>query len=67
MKVIYTDKPGKERGVCYRLLSEFFGVIGSATEVVVDGDPGAAYPCAAISTRKDESHNEVWIEADFDA
>ncbi len=38
MKVIYTDKPGKERGVCYRLLSEFFGVIGSATEVVVDGD-----------------------------
>lgn len=38
MKVIYTDKPGKERGVCYRLLSEFFGVIGSATEVIVDGD-----------------------------
>jgi hypothetical protein len=38
MKVIYTDKPGNERGVCYRLLSEFFGVIGSATEVVVDGD-----------------------------
>ncbi len=38
MKVIYTDKPGKERGVCYRLLSEFFGVIGSATEVVVEGD-----------------------------
>lgn len=38
MKVIYTDKPCKERGVCYRLLSEFFGVIGSATEVVVDGD-----------------------------
>ena len=37
-----------------------------AAEVVVDGDPGAAYPCAAISTRKDESHNEVWIEADFD-
>ncbi len=38
MKVIYTDKPGNERGVCYRLLSEFFGVIGSATEVVIDGD-----------------------------
>lgn len=38
MKVIYTDKPGNERGVCYRLLNEFFGVIGSATEVVVDGD-----------------------------
>ena len=38
-----------------------------AAEVVVDGDPGAAYPCAAISTRKDESHNEVWIEADFNA
>ena len=38
MKVIYTDKPGNERGVCYRRLSEFFGVIGSATEVVVDGD-----------------------------
>lgn len=38
MKVIYTDKPGKERGVCYRLLSEFFGVIGSATQVVVEGD-----------------------------
>jgi hypothetical protein len=38
MKVIYTDKPGIERGVCYRLLSEFFGVIGSATEVVVEGD-----------------------------
>ncbi|MCX9150466.1 HeH/LEM domain-containing protein [Pseudomonas sp. TB1-B1] len=38
MKVIYTNKPGKERGVCYRLLSEFFGVIGTATEVVVEGD-----------------------------
>ncbi|MBK3444415.1 HeH/LEM domain-containing protein [Pseudomonas sp. Env-44] len=38
MKVIYTDKPGKERGVCYRLLSEFFGVIGTATEVIIDGD-----------------------------
>lgn len=38
MKVIYTDKPGLEPGVCYRLLSEFFGVISSATEVVVEGD-----------------------------
>jgi hypothetical protein len=38
MKVIYTDKPGSEPGVCYRLLDEFFGVIGSAKEVVVDGD-----------------------------
>ncbi|MBP5958531.1 hypothetical protein ICA16_22925 [Pseudomonas anatoliensis] len=43
MKVIYTDKPGKERGVCYRLLSEFFGVIGTATEVVVDGDAPEIY------------------------
>lgn len=38
MKVIYTDKPGSESGVCYRLLSEFFGVISSATDVVVQGD-----------------------------
>lgn len=38
MKVIYTDKPGSEPGVCYRLLSEFFGVISSATDVVVQGD-----------------------------
>lgn len=43
MKVIYTDKPGKERGVCYRLLSEFFGVIGTATEVVVEGDAPEIY------------------------
>jgi hypothetical protein len=43
MKVIYTDKPGKERGVCYRLLSEFFGVIGTATEVVIDGDAPEVY------------------------
>ena len=51
MKVIYTNKPGKERGVCYRLLSEFFGVIGSATEVVVDGDAPdiyGAYQAAGI-------------------
>ena len=38
MKVIYTDTPGSEPGVCYRLLDEFFGVISSAKEVVVDGD-----------------------------
>ncbi|MCQ3000466.1 HeH/LEM domain-containing protein [Pseudomonas syringae] len=38
MKVIYTDTPGTEPGVCYRLLDEFFGVISSAKEVVVDGD-----------------------------
>jgi hypothetical protein len=38
MKVIYTDTPGNEPGVCYRLLNEFFGVISSAKEVVVDGD-----------------------------
>eukprot|EP00659_Diplonema_papillatum_P005149 gene5149-7883_t len=53
MKVIYTDKPGKERGVCYRLLSEYFGVIGSATEVVVDGDAPDifdAYQAAGIKS-----------------
>lgn len=38
MKVIYTDKPGNEPGVCYRLLDEFFGVISSATDVFVQGD-----------------------------
>lgn len=38
MKVIYTDKPGNEPGVCYRLLSEFFGVISAATDVFVQGD-----------------------------
>lgn len=38
MKVVYTDKPGSEPGVCYRTLDQFFGVIGSAKEVVVDGD-----------------------------
>jgi hypothetical protein len=38
MKVIYTDAPGTESGTCYRLLTEFFGVIGSATEVLVQGD-----------------------------
>jgi hypothetical protein len=38
MKVIYTDKPGNEPGVCYRLLNEFFGVISAATDVFVQGD-----------------------------
>ncbi|ROM94396.1 HeH/LEM domain-containing protein [Pseudomonas brassicacearum] len=38
MKVIYTDAPGNEPGACYRLTDEFFGVIGTATKVVVDGD-----------------------------
>ncbi len=51
MKVIYTDKPGRERGVCYRLLSQFFGVIDGATQVVVDGDAPEiveAYEAAGI-------------------
>ena len=38
MKVIYTDRPGAEPGVCYRLTDEFFGVISAATKVIVDGD-----------------------------
>lgn len=52
MKVIYTDKPGRERGVCYRLLSQFFGVIDGATQVVVDGDAPEiveAYEAAGIT------------------
>ena len=51
MKVIYSDTPGREPGVCYRLLDEFFGVISSAKEVVVEGDrPNivAAYERAGI-------------------
>ena len=54
MKVIYTDKPGNEPGVCYRLLDEFFGVISSAKEVVVQGDrPNivAAYERAGIAVK----------------
>lgn len=38
MKVVYTQSPGREKGVCYRLPSPFFGVISGATEVIVDGD-----------------------------
>lgn len=51
MKVLYTDNPGRERGVCYRLLSQFFGVISTATEVVVEGDAPEivdAYQAAGI-------------------
>ena len=58
MKVIYTDKPGKERGVCYRLLSEFFGVIGSATEVVVDGDAPDIYDAYQAAGIKVSDGNE---------
>ena len=52
MKVIYTDKPGAEPGVCYRLTDEFFGVISTATKVIVDGDfphITAAYQRAGIA------------------
>jgi hypothetical protein len=52
MKVIYTDKPGAEPGVCYRLTDEFFGVISVATKVIVDGDfphITAAYQRAGIA------------------
>lgn len=52
MKVIYTDAPGNERDVCYRLTSEFFGVISAASKVIVDGDfphITAAYQRAGIS------------------
>jgi len=41
MKVVYTDKPGNELGVCYR--TTFLGVISGAKEVVIDGEfPGVA-------------------------
>lgn len=58
MKVIYTDKPGKERGVCYRLLSEFFGVIGSATEVVVEGDAPEIFDAYQVAGVKVSDGNE---------
>ena len=51
MKVIYTDTPGRERDVCYRGLDQFFGVISSATSVVVEGDAphiAEAYEAAGI-------------------
>lgn len=57
MKVIYTDKPGAEPGVCYRLTGEFFGVISAATKVIVDGDfphITAAYQRAGIAV--DDGH-----------
>ena len=38
MRVVYTESPGKEKGVCYRHPKPFFGVISGATEVIVDGD-----------------------------
>lgn len=38
MKIIYTESPGKDKDVCYRRPTPFFGVIASATEVVVEGD-----------------------------
>lgn len=49
MKVIYTDKPGKDRDACYR--TSFLGVISGAKEVVIDGKfPGVAeaYEAAGI-------------------
>lgn len=65
MKVIYTDKPGKERGVCYRLLSEFFGVIGSATEVVVDGDaPDIVDAYQAAGIRVSDGNEQETQETD---
>ncbi|WP_312910940.1 HeH/LEM domain-containing protein [Stutzerimonas nitrititolerans] len=63
MKVIYTDKPGKDRDVCYR--TAFLGVISSAKEVVVDGKfPGVAeaYEAAGIKVggkAKPESSGET--------
>lgn len=38
MKVIYTNAPGREPGVCYRYPSPFFGPIAAATQVIVEGD-----------------------------
>ena len=65
MKVIYTDKPGKERGACYRLLSEFFGVIGSATEVVVDGDaPDIVDAYQAAGIKVSDSNEQEAPETD---
>lgn len=38
MKVIYTENPGRDRGVCYRRPKPFFGAISAAEEVIVEGD-----------------------------
>lgn len=60
MKVIYTDNPGNETGICYRLTSEFFGVISAATKVVVDGEfphISAAYQRAGIDV--DDGREEL--------
>lgn len=41
MKVVYTQTPGNEQGVCYR--TTFIGVISGAKEVIIDGEfPGVA-------------------------
>lgn len=78
MKVVYTDKPGSEPGVCYRLLDEFFGVISSAKEVVVDGDKPniiEAYKRAgiivadgkALALREDGPTVAEFVEAGYQA
>ncbi|MGE8170286.1 hypothetical protein ACQKO7_19035 [Pseudomonas putida] len=57
MKVIYTNTPGSERGTCYRRLDQFFGVIGGATSVSVQGDAphiGEAYQRQGISVSEIE-------------
>lgn len=62
MKVIYTDKPGRERGVCYRLLSQFFGVIDGATHVVVEGEAPEiveAYEAAGIKVGEQDGQEEA--------
>lgn len=61
MKIIYTDTPGRERGACYRLLSQFLGVIHNATEVQVHGDAPhivEAYESAGIKVHGAESSDE---------
>lgn len=64
MKVIYTESPGKEKGVCYRRPVPFFGVISAATEVEVEGDHPKiveAYERAGVEVNKpeyDENGNE---------
>ncbi|WP_332773302.1 HeH/LEM domain-containing protein [Pseudomonas sp. ESBL1] len=57
MKVIYTNSPGSERGICYRRLDQFFGVIDGATSVSVQGDAphiGEAYQRQGISVSEIE-------------